>query len=193
MSKAHESSNSETFSPLPYGNLTHEDINRAFCTVLNIVEPNNPYLDNDVYPVTQDEVEYGYKKSTSSLYASCGPKRNRRKPVTFSADKKYFNNAEPERILAILTHEVTHVTVGSHSNVESGSHPPRFWREFGFNAHLVLDGWETIRETFGDVSKRDFIGYIVREEVNSYNIDQRYGSVTLRRQEMARWFESTLK
>lgn len=178
--------------PYNYGNMQKEEIINSFVTVLNIAKPEHPYLNNP-YPLKTENIEYGYKKASSSMYASCGPRNNRNRPVSFSADKSKFNQVEPERILAINTHEVTHVTVGSHSDKEHGGHPPRFWREFGFNAHQVLDKWDQIRVRYGNVSKKDYIGYIVKKEVNPYNIDRRYGDVMHRRQEMARWFEQTLK
>ncbi len=182
----------QTVEKLCYGSLTHDDIKKSFVKIINIVEPEHPYI-NDIYPISEKQVKYGYKQKTSSYYASCGPRSARNKPVLFKADKYYINNSEPERILALLTHEVTHVTVGSHSNVENGAHPPRFWREFGFNAHIILDNWEEIEEFFGSVSKRDFIGYIIKKEVTTFNIDNRYGDEMLRKHEMANWFKNTLK
>ncbi len=177
---------------LDFGSLTHNDIKKSFITIINIVKPKHPYL-NNVYPINEEQVDYSYKQKSSAYYASCGPKRVRKKPVIFKADKYYFNNIKPERILSILTHEVTHVTVGGHSNVENGSHPPRFWREFGFNAHILLDNWSEIEELFGDISKKDFIGYIIKDEVTTFNIDNRYSSEMLRKQEMANWFNNTLR
>jgi|AntRauMinimDraft_2_1070382.scaffolds.fasta_scaffold00263_15 hypothetical protein len=175
-----------------FGSLTHEDIKYLFKTVINIVEPSHPYH-YEPYPVNESEIDYSYKKKNSSYYASCGPRKNRNTVVGFSADKYYFNHSSPEHILGILVHEVTHVTVGRHSSVESGSHPPRFWREFGFNAHIMLDSWDEVEQTFGPVSKRNFIGNIIKNEVTTFNIDNRYGSEMLRKQEMARWFKNTLK
>ncbi len=186
-------SNVKTDSKTPsYGSLTHDDIKEQFKVVINIVEPKHPYHPNP-YPITNNQIEYGYKQKSSSYYASCGPRSSWPKVVGFSADKYYFNNCKPEELLAVLVHEVTHVTVGRHSDFESGSHPPRFWREFGFNAHLMLDAWDDVEEKFGPVSKRKFIGYIVKEEVTTFNIDNRYGDEMLRKQEMANWFKNTLK
>lgn len=172
--------------------LSHDDIKQLFCTAVNIVEPAHPYLDNP-YPVDPSELRYGYKKATSSKYASCGPRSSRFTPVSFSADKHSFNERSMARVLAMITHELTHITVGSHSDEEHGGHPPRFWREFGFYAHCLLDEWDAVQDAFGPLSKRDFIGHIVADEVNPSNIDRRYGGVDMRRHEMARWFESTLK
>lgn len=177
--------------PYNFGNMSRSQILDSFLTVINIVRPDHPYC-TKIYPLSSENVEHSYKKRTGSAYASCGPRHSQRKPVSFSSDKYKYNSVDPERILAINTHEVTHVSVGSHSDREHGSHPPRFWREFGFNAHQVLDSWDSVQARYGSVSQEKYIGYIVKKEVNSYNIDRRYGDVNLRRQEMARWFENTL-
>lgn len=172
----------------------HETILDGFVHTLNAVRPQHSYIQHAMlYPAEPHNVQYSYKKSDSSYYASCGPRDNVGTPFFFAADKEYFSSCEPERILAIYLHELTHLYVGSHSDEQSGAHPPRFWRELGFNAHKALDSWEQLESKFGDLSKSDFIGYIVNGEVNSFNIDRRYRTVTEARQEMARWFESTLK
>lgn len=172
--------------------LTHQDIKKSFIKVVNLVEPEHPHKDSP-YPITESELEYGYKKSSSSYYASCGP-RSGSKTVSFSSDKKYLNNCQIERILAIYVHELSHITVGGHSNFESGSHPPRFWRKVGFHAHILLDNWNSVEKIFeSSVSKRKFIGYIVSEEVSPHNIDKRYSDTHTQRQEMATWFKDTLK
>lgn len=174
-----------------FNSLSRDDILSLFLKVVNTVEPSHPYEDN-VYPVKKKNIKYGYKQSNSSYYASCGPKSYNQNKIIFKCDINYFNNSEPERILAILTHEITHITVGSHSNVESGSHPPRFWREFGYNAHIILDEWENIKDLFGDISKEKYIGKIISNEVTKYNIDKRYSDEMTRKHEMAKWFKNTL-
>lgn len=191
MSMSAETTKSTLFSCFR-GTIEHDEIKSLFVKVLNIVRPDHPYIDNP-YPVSESDIDYGHKKSSSPYYASCGPRRGGLYVAKFAADKSYFNDVTIARILAILTHEVTHVTVGSHSNYEHGSHPPRFFREFGFNAHLVLENWDKLDYIFEGVTKRDFIGSIIKDEVTKSNIDKRYGSVDMRRQEMARWFENTLK
>lgn len=172
--------------------LSHQDIRLLFVKVTNIVRPDHPYFD-DTYPINESDVKYGYKKESSSYYASCGPMCKKNKKVLFNADKSYFNNSESEKILSIFAHELTHITVGNHSNVENGAHPPRFWRNLGFNAHLILEDWDIIENTFGSVSKEKFIGYIISNEVTSCNIDRRYGDEILRKHEMANWFNNTLR
>lgn len=178
------------------GELNDDSVEESFVKFLNIIQPEHPYNSNP-YPLKRDNVEYSYVKVTGPYYARCGPMNGRKNSglyATFSYSLDKFNRMSLERLMAVLVHEVTHITVGSHSQKESGSHPPRFWREFGFNAHLILDSWNEIEEFLSaDLSKNDFIGFIVKEEVNPFNIDKRYGSVSVRREEMARWFKETLK
>lgn len=173
--------------------LAHDDIRTIVNDYANILEPEHPYKDNP-YPIIENQIDYGYKQKSSPYYASCGPRSSPNYVLGFSADKHWFNNVTSARVMAIITHELTHVTVGNHSDTEAGGHPPRFWREFGFNAHLILDNWERATSHFdADITKRDYIGYIVSEEVNQFNIDRRYGSLTHRRHEFANWFKNTLQ
>ena len=174
-----------------YGSLVHSEIKELFIKCINIIQPEHPYKKN-VYPVKESDVMYSYKKNSSSMYASCGPKGGFYS-VSFSADRNYLNSCEPERVLAIFTHEVTHVTVGTHSSVEHGAHPPRFWRECGFNAHIMLDKWDMVKDIFGDMTRQKYIGYIVSAEVNLCNVDRRYSQVKDQRQKVANWFKNTLQ
>jgi len=127
----------------------HSSIKRGFAYLLNIVEPEHTYFTKDnLYPIKPDQIRYSHKKSTSAFYASCGPQSSIREPVFFAADKKAFNNKSAERVLSIYVHELTHLKIGRHSDHQSGSHPPIFWREFGFNAHKAIDGWSKIERKF---------------------------------------------
>ena len=172
----------------------HESIRKGFSYVLNIVKPEHKYLTRgQIYPIRSDQIKYSYKKSTSSYYASCGPRRNRREPVFFATDRTAFQEKSAERVLAIYIHELTHLKIGSHSNYQAGAHPPIFWREFAFNAHKAIENWEDLETKFGSLSQEDFVGYIVSAEVNRFNIDRRYHDVKTVEQQVARWFETTLK
>lgn len=171
--------------------LTHEDIKEQFQFALNIAEPDHPYK-TDPYPVSNQDITYSYRQQRSTVYAACGPSTIPY-TVSFSADKSFFQNSEIERILAVFAHELTHVTVGNHSNNSTSAHPPEFWREFGFNAHIFLDHWEEFEAQWGrSLSKEDFIGHVIKNEADGYNIDLRYDSVLDRRHEMAKWYKNTL-
>lgn len=154
----------------------------AFLTVLNICEPEHPYCD-DPYPLTADDVDYGYKQSSGRYYASCGP----RKPykgytVGYSVDKQYMNRASTPRHLAVLTHEVTHVTEGSHT--EGSIHNKAFWREMMFNAWHVRESWGEIEEQFGPVNKDFFIEEVIHDP-NPSMVDRRTETVQERKKENA--------
>lgn len=183
--------NNQKDQTVGFNSLTHNDIKKLFVHIVNIVKPEHPYI-TDPYPINISGVKYSYKKASSSYYASCGPMNDRNKPVLFKADKSYFNNSEPEKILSIIAHELTHITVGKHTNVQNGGHPPRFWRKLGFNAHLILDNWDNVETLFGSISEEKFIGYIISNEVTNFNIDKRYGGEMLRKHEIANWFKDTL-
>lgn len=170
--------------------LKHKDIRRGFTRVVNILQPEHPYEENP-YPIENKNVNYGYLKASSSAYASCGPRRGNNK-VLFKADKKSFQDSSWEKILQIYTHEMTHITVGSHTSEYHGSHPPSFWREYGFLAHNLMDHWEDIQNTFGPCSKIEFAGHVV-DDINPYNLDLRYTSVRNQQHEMAKWFRSHLE
>lgn len=173
-------------------NLSHDQIKSLFCEIVNVVRPDHPYID-DPYPIQPENIRYSYKTASSSLYASCGPLNVLDYKVQFQADRHYFNHVTPNRLLAILVHEMTHITVGTHSTEEGGSHPPRFFREFSFNAHIILDHWEYITDILPNIDKEGFIGSIIASEINPNNIDKRYGSVEDRKHEMAKWFNTTLR
>lgn len=173
----------------------HKDIKLGFVHVVNAVRPKHSYFKKeDIFPIDKDDIKYSYKQYNSSYYASCGPRNNIEKPVFFAADKESLRRKTPERNLSIYVHELTHLSVGSHSDNQNGSHPPLFWREYAFNAHKALDNWERLEEMLGaSISKKAFIGNIVDKEINRYNIDRRYTDVSSLQHQMARWFETTLK
>lgn len=171
--------------------LNHADILQTFIDVVNIIQPKHPYFTrSELYPVSFDEIQYHYRKN--DMIAGCKPKPQKDIPILFSANKKIYNSASPEKILSVNVHEATHVTVGSHSNKEHGTHTPEFWRKMGFNTHKILDEWHNIKPKY-NISKEEFIGDIVNNDINSENLDQRYTSVIDQRHEFAKWFKNTLQ
>lgn len=172
------------------GQMSHDDIKRGFVYLVNIAQPEHPYTD-DPYPIDASEVRYGYKRHSSSYYASCGPRKGLTSKVSFKADKKAFNKHSLERVLAIYTHEMTHITIGSHSD-GGGAHPPKFFQEFAFNAHTLIDNWDKIEDVFENVSRKEYVLQILDEEVNPFNVDRRYATVDEYRHMMARLLKSHL-
>lgn len=174
------------FSTTP-GEMDRDDLLECFVLICNICEPDHPFED-DPYPITPDEVEYGYKQEKSTMYASCGPRNSLgRTKVGYSVDKAYMNYNSPERHLAVLVHEVTHITEGSHS--DGSIHNTAFWREMMFNAWQVRDAWDTITEHF-DVDEDEFVTECV-EDPNGSMTDRRSETVDERRAENARLLGAT--
>lgn len=160
-------------------NMTREDALDAFLAVLNVCKPDHPYQDEDeVYPVSRENVEYGY---CTSYYGKCGPRSGRNDAAYFS-NMRYVNDWSTERHLAMLTHEVTHVT--HCSDFYEGSHPPAFWREMAFHAHLVCDRHAELSAVFGTWSIEEYLRCIIEGEVNNANIDRRRTSKSEKRNEM---------
>lgn len=154
----------------------------AFVFVLNLCEPSHPRI-HGPYPVDQSDVDYGYNKASSSTWAACGP-RYYTDPtdVGFSVDKQYFQNRSLERLLAVLVHEVTHVTEGSHS--QGSIHNNVFWETMAFNAHHLLDAWDEVTTAFPSCSKYQFLEECVLDPNRSMT-DRRSESVTERRRTQA--------
>lgn len=114
----------------------HEDIRRLFVDIVNLVEPDHPYL-TDPYPADYADFEWSYCRSTSTVNARCGP-REFDNVAKFYADKhRFVNDWSNERALQCLIHEATHITEGSHS--EGSSHNPTFWRAMTDNVLIVRD------------------------------------------------------
>jgi hypothetical protein len=161
-----------------------EDALDAFIAVLNVVQPSHPY--GDPYPVTRDDVEYGV---TRSYLARCGPRKYGRK-VSYKTRMTYINQCSRERHLALLTHEVTHITVGSHSEQQGGVHPPRFWTEMAVNALIVQESLSNgdLARVFPDADPDRFLEEVV-EDPNGSTVDRRYWTVAECKQEIAQILE----
>lgn len=167
--------NSEIGSLPPEAEMNREDALDAFLAVLNTVEPEHPYTD-DPYPLSRDGVNYGV---TRTYFAKCGPNETSNKYiVNYSTRLTYINEISRERHLALLTHEVTHVTVGNYTSKQHGAHPPRFWKEAANNAvtlrEALADG--SLLGTFGFVDIGAFNEEIVAD-VTRPVVDRRYGDV----------------
>lgn len=161
--------------------LTRDDILQEFVAVLNICQPEHPYL-NDPYPATEDEIQESWCREDSWCIARCGP-RSGSYVAMFAADLKHFQQNSTEHRLAVLVHEVTHVYHTSPGKGCSG-HPPDFWREMAFHAHLALDDLEEIEEVMGEIDREELIREFI-EEPNANTVDLRQETADERRQKMA--------
>lgn len=174
--------NSET--PLPEEEkMVRDDALAAFVAVVNVVRPPHPYHDSP-YPVDPDDVDYGV---TRTYLARCGPHPERSGyEVGYSTRLTFVNEVSRERHLAVLVHEVTHITAGSHSSNQHGSHPPRFWRKMALHAVLMYKSLNEgrLREMFPDADAEVFLREVINEP-NKSTVDRRYWTVTECQREVA--------
>lgn len=156
----------------PESEMDRQDALRAFIAVINTAKPDHAYL-RDPWPIGPDDVDYGV---TRRCYARCGPRNNPSSAVAYSTRMTYINGIGRERHLALLTHEITHVT----QNCSRGDtwHPTQFWREMAFHALEIRDALEdgVLEPIFGPV---DTDGYLRQcaTDPNSSTVDRRSMSV----------------
>lgn len=179
--------------------IEHEDLHEAFVTIVNIVEPTHCYYDgtyeghfseSDVnsgspthmWPMTVDELETSYKQASSSTWASAGP-RKYGNHAYLACDKAYFNRVSAERAAAVLVHEVTHISCGSFTDVQSGSHPPRFWELMCAYANRLFSHLDELEAFLGEIDREGFLDECVQDP-NSAMVDRRRETVEERREKM---------
>lgn len=170
--------------PLPdESNMTRADALDAFVAVINEVKPKHPYHSRDsIYPITSNNVDYGV---TRNYYARCGPRSSPREPILYKTRLTYINNITRERHLALITHELTHVSADVNNTFQHGVHPPKFWREMAYHALLVRDSLQDghLATIFPNVNVNDFLTAIT-EDPNSSVVDRRYWTVEECKQEL---------
>lgn len=163
--------------------MERDDALDAFLAVINIVRPDHPYY-NSPYPLDTNDVKFG---TTRKVLASCGP-RGRRSlyKVCYKTRMNLIRKLSRAGHLALLTHEVTHVTIGGHSSKQHGSHPPSFWRELAFNALLIRDSLQDggLKQVFPELDVKQFLKAVVLDP-NYSTVDRRYWSVEECRNEVA--------
>jgi hypothetical protein len=163
--------------------MDRDDALDAFLAVVNLCEPDHPYND-DCYPLSERNVEYGL---TRTYHAKCGPRSGHGlKWAAYSTRLTHINELTREEHLALLVHEISHITTSKHGEP---SHPPEFWREMAFNALLVRDSIRErengeIWDAFGDVSEDRFMLEVV-ENPNGSTVDRRYETVDERKRKQA--------
>lgn len=167
-------------SKLKTSELTKNDIAEIFIDLLKICKPEHPYeSDSEIYEnITIDDIEISYCRSDSKYYARCGASDRKFEGVIakYSFDLEYYQNSSIEKILAITTHELTHITVGSVRGWYTSGHPPEFWDEMAFNAQLVLDYFQQIQDKWGNIDEEKYKRNVI-QEANRFNIDKRTNSV----------------
>lgn len=93
----------------------------------------------------------------------------------------------------MLTHEVTHVSIGKRTTNQHGNHPPDFWREVAFNALLVRDSLQDgeLKQVFPDADVDRYLKAVVIDP-NFHTVDRRYWSVEECRNELAKLLDVEL-
>lgn len=159
-------------APLPSENrMTRDDALDAFLTVVNAVEPEHPHY-NSPYPVDREDINFGW---TRNCFARCGPAKGNHK-INYSTRMTYINKISRERHLALITHEIAHIS--SPSKVGFSNHPPEFWLQMSKYALQILDKLENgdLRESFPEANTDTYQTEVVQDP-NSETVDRRYWSV----------------
>lgn len=159
--------------PLPREpEMTREDALDAFIAVVNAIEPEHPYYDSP-YPVDRADIDFGW---TRSVYAKCGPAKGDH-TISYSTRMTYINTISRERHLALITHELTHISVPS--NYGMSNHPPAFWYQMGQYATQVKEAITNgpLADVFPHADPDRFQNEIVSDP-NSSTVDRRFWSVT---------------
>jgi len=157
--------------------MKRDDMLEAFVIVVNICKPDHPYQD-DPYPIDKGDIDFSY---CTGYWAKCGPRRYFG-VASYGVNKSYVRSCSTEAHLALLTHEVSHITEGRHSS--SKKHPKAFWREMAFNAWQLRDNWSLVEESFGPVNEEEYLREVI-EDPNSSTVDRRMETVSERRSKQA--------
>lgn len=154
-------------------NMDRDEFTELFVDALKICKPKHPYYDiADPYKVlSKDKIKVGYCRSDTDYIARCGPLLQPH-IATYSIDLTYFQNHSFEKCLATTTHELTHITVGTHRSDMSSTHPPVFWNKMAFNAQIVLDHLDYIESKWGSVDESEYKKHIINDP-NSNMVDRR--------------------
>lgn len=156
---------------------SREEFTELFVDVIRICKPDHPYYEdsNPYKNISKDDIVTSYCREDSKYHAKCGPRRD---PMVakYSIDLEYFQSRPLFEDLAINIHEATHITIGSHNEDTSTSHPPRFWVKMCENAKLLLDNWDVVQEKWGPIDARLFKERLMKDP-NKEMVDRRRQTV----------------
>lgn len=158
-------------------NMTRDEFTELFVDVLKICKPEHPYYTVvDPYDIiTPDRIKTTFCRSDSNYYARCGP-RSDPYVALYAIDLDFFQSSSFEQVLAITTHEATHIPIGSHNGRKSPAHPPKFWNEMAFHAQLVIDNLDELEDKWGHINEEEF-KYQIINDPNSSMVDGRSETV----------------
>jgi hypothetical protein len=166
---------------------TRDEILDDFVRAFNCIEPDNMYIDNkdNWYPITADDCDFSYCKSTSNYRARCGPRNPARNGnvVGFAPDKTTVGKMTRERYYTLLVHEITHVT--ENSGTSGSAHNPRFWRTLAEHGVRFIRNWPYEFDVDAFVSH-------CRYNPNASMTDRRMRTVSEQQEEVEREFHRLL-
>lgn len=163
---------------------SREEHLHRFVAVANIVEPKHSY--RDPWPITPDDVDFGYHQHRMGPWASCGPKNAfSARPIDYRIDTKSFNSWSLERQLAVITHELVHLSIGH--NYDVAVHPPAFWNRMALYAQRVLDEFHTIESEWGVSLEPAVYRDAVINDPNDSTVDRRYETVDEVQRRLEQW------
>lgn len=171
----------------PESQMNRTDALKAFVAVVNTCKPEHAMYDDPwaPWPISEEDVEYGV---TRGVHASCGPRKPWSDNVAYYATRlTHINELTREEHLALLCHEVTHITVCCGVDGYTAGHPKDFWREYAFYALELKDAIEdgVLVPVFGDIDVEKFLDEVVSNP-NPATVDRRFWSVDECRKEMER-------
>jgi len=157
---------------------TKDELVQFFINCVNCAEPEHPYL-TEPYPIERDDLYLGWSRSDGPYIAKCGP-RNGSNTVGFFPDVDSLLNMNFPYLMAVMTHEISHITEGKHT--AGATHNKAFWRAMAFNAWQLRENSPYIGAG-GLVTEEAYVIEVV-EEPNSFTVDRRIETVAERKQEM---------
>jgi len=155
-----------------------------FVAVANAIEPEHSYA--DPWPITPDNVDFGYCQHNARYWAKCGPRNGVGSTyVGYKIDTTTFNSWIAERQLAVITHELVHLSIGH--NYDVAVHPPAFWDRMAFYAQTVCDHFLEIQDAWVmDLDIDEYKDQVITDP-NSSTVDRRYESVDEVQARMEQW------
>lgn len=156
-----------------------DDVVAILIDSVNTTKPEHPRFD-DPYPITRDDTKIGYCRSDGPYIAKCGPGWGDT-VVRFDLDTDYILSMRFENLMAVITHEMAHITHGRHT--DGGTHNKPFWREMAFLAWEMREKSDYIGHG-RPVSEISYVTSVINEPTED-TVDKRIETVRERREEMA--------
>lgn len=160
---------------------SRDELLDLFVACANIAEPEHPYRD-EPYPISRDDMKAGWCRSDGPYWAKCGP-GNGKHIVRFDPCTKRLLEMRFEKVMAVITHELAHITEGRHT--DGGNHNKAFWREMAFVAWMIREELSEIESITGvELPEEAYVSAVIHDP-NRFTVDNRVETVIERRQELA--------